>query len=383
MNDTSGGHAPAKAPSRFGAGIDDAFILPLAFSTVALRKLFHATLSILVRILDYAFPILLQLVRFPLFTARIIGDGVSAGLKGIVRFLPVSESARQEWRQRVSRQWAWLRQKISYKAFEEAVHHAFERGMAWVFRTCRTLTPATALLIIAGAVLWLPISFLIATAIHAILLAKAASLPAWMQLLHPLATVIAKSKLLVLPVYPAAWPQAKKHSFVQAAFRFYQFAAAHYLVQKTGYRYRQTQGAAADAGHALGNAAARVGLTGLSNTLLTGFNRWAAWLGDAARTARRRTVRGLSALPLIGVVVRKYTTHYYRAHRAERQRAGRLSEKMSGFFDRWSIKFSAEYYEAKEAESKEAGARAGSPGNVRAPHGSAPPSPISRPRADA
>ena len=32
--------------------------------------------------------------------------------------------------------------------------------------------------------------------------------PSWIQLLHPVATVIAKSKLLVLPAYPAAWPQA-------------------------------------------------------------------------------------------------------------------------------------------------------------------------------
>ena len=39
---------------------------------------------------------------------------------------------------------------------------------------------------------------------HAVLFAKVTSWPAWMQLLHPLATVIAKSKLLVLPVYPAA-----------------------------------------------------------------------------------------------------------------------------------------------------------------------------------
>src|SRR5262249_31375648 len=50
-----------------------------------------------------------------------------------------------------------------------------------------------------------------ATALHATLIARARSLPAWMQLLHPFATLIAKSKLLVLPVYPAAWPQAKQH----------------------------------------------------------------------------------------------------------------------------------------------------------------------------
>ena len=69
---------------------------------------------------------------------------------------------------------------------------------------------APGLLVIAGAVLWLPLSFAAATGLHVTLLAKAAFLPAWMQLLHLLATIIAKSKLLILPVYPAAWPQAKK-----------------------------------------------------------------------------------------------------------------------------------------------------------------------------
>src|SRR6266700_3917702 len=86
--------------------------------------------------------------------------------------------------------------------------------MAWVFRKCRRLTPTGALLVLALAVLWLPISFGTATALHATLIAQATSLPAWMQLLHPFATLIAKSKLLVLPVYPAAWPQAKQHPVV-------------------------------------------------------------------------------------------------------------------------------------------------------------------------
>src|SRR5215470_13008630 len=40
-----------------------------------------------------------------------------------------------------------------------ALHHAFEAGMAWVFRKCRRLTPSGALLVIAVALLWLPVSF--------------------------------------------------------------------------------------------------------------------------------------------------------------------------------------------------------------------------------
>src|SRR5207249_9814468 len=70
-----------------------------------------------------------------------------------------------------------------FRSFEQALHDAFEAGMAWVFRKCRRLTPTGALLVLALAVLWLPISFGTATALHASLIAQATSLPAWMQLL--------------------------------------------------------------------------------------------------------------------------------------------------------------------------------------------------------
>jgi hypothetical protein len=292
LNSEFGSHTPGTGRGRFGLGIEDAVILPTVLVALAARYLFKAALSILIQILDYAFPVLLQVVRFPLFTVRIIGDGVTALLRAVVRYLPVSATTREEWREVVSRHWSWLRQNISYRAFEEAVHDAFERGMAWVFRTCRMLTPRGALLVLAGAVLWLPVSFGAATALHAVLIAKAASLPAWTQLLHLLATVVAKSKLLVLPVYPAAWPQAKKHPFVQATYRCYRYFTRLRLVQKAGFRYQQMD--------------------------------WA--IGS----------------------IRAIYTPYYPA--LKQQRAGKFSEKVKGFFSRWSMKFSAEYYEAKERE---------------------------------
>jgi hypothetical protein len=83
---------------------------------------------------------------------------------------------------------------------------------------------------------------------HAILLSRAASLPAWMQLLHPVATVIAKSKLIVLPAYPAAWPQAKKHALVRAGFRCVHRVAKLDSVRKAIHRYHRTKQAFADAG---------------------------------------------------------------------------------------------------------------------------------------
>jgi hypothetical protein len=211
-NDPTG---PASGPETFRPGVDDIVIVPLVVLAFAVWRILRRMFFILIDIIDFLFPILLQVMRFPLFTLRIIGDGLAALLKLIIRFLPVGDR-RAAWREAVSEYWAWLRQKFSYKAFEEWLHHIFEDGMAWVFKTCKAMTPRTALIVLIGAVLWLPISFTIATVMHAVLIAKALSLPAWMQLLHPVATVIAKSKLLVLPVYPAAWPQAKQHPAMQA-----------------------------------------------------------------------------------------------------------------------------------------------------------------------
>jgi hypothetical protein len=359
-----GAHPPATAQSRYATGVEDLIILPLAALAVVARRIGRVALSVLVHILDWAFPILLQLARFPLFTVRMIGDGVAAALAGIVQFLPVSGTAREAWRQRISRYWAWLRQKFSYRAFDEALHHAFEGGMAWVFRVGRTLTPGGALLVIAGAVLWLPISFLLATAIHGVLLAKATVWPAWMQVLHPVATLIAKSKLLVLPAYPAAWPQAKQHPIVQAAYRLYQWLAAHYLMQKTRYRYRQTERAATNSAIALRRSADRIGLGQLSNSVLNGCNNLAARTAKGTHVAVTRTLRGLSTLPLIGAIIRRYETHYGQA--ADRQSPERLSERVRGFFARWSIKFSAEHYEGKDAEAKTA-ERSSTAGNIAPP----------------
>jgi hypothetical protein len=233
-------HHPAWTEgSRFRGALDDVIIIPLVLVTLAANKILRFILSILMRLLDYAFPLAMQIIWLPLFAAKLLGDVIVTVINGALRFL--SETKRRRWRRSIRRNWSWLRRKISYRAFEQAVHDAFESGMAWVFRVCRHLTPNTALLVILGAVLWLPISFGAATAMHAVLFAKVTSWPAWTQLLHPLATVIAKSKLLVLPVYPAAWPQAKRHPFVRLVFKGYETLKRVYVIKKVGFRYRQAE----------------------------------------------------------------------------------------------------------------------------------------------
>ena len=290
---------------RFSGALDDVIIIPLVLVVFAANKILLFILSILMRLLDYAFPLGMHIVWLPLFAVRLLGNVIVAFMNGALRFLPLSETKRQQWSKSIRRSWAWLRRKISYRAFEQAVYVAFERGMAWVFRKCRHLTPNTALLVILGAVLWLPISFGAATAMHAVLFAKLTSWPAWMQLLHPLATVIAKSKLLVLPVYPAAWPQAKKHPFVQSVFKSYEIVRGLYVIKKFGFRYRQAEAA-----------------------------RMAAieWL--------KRTVLPASAV-----------TRLRKAHVVEQLGVEKPTQKLRSFFSRWSIQFSAEYYEAKEREA--------------------------------
>ena len=296
-------HNPAwTKESRFRGALDDVIIIPLVLIALAVNKILRFILSILMRLLDYAFPLAMQIVWLPLFAARVLCNVIFTVLDGALRLVPISETNRRRWSISIRRNWSWLRRKISYRAFERAVHTTFESGMAWVFRKCRDLTPNTALLVILGAVLWLPISFGAATAMHAILLAKVTSWPAWMQLLHPVATVIAKTKLLVLPVYPAAWPQAKKHSIVQLAFKGYEALKRMYLIKKVGFRYRQFA--------AVERLERAVGI---------------AW---AVRWLRK-------------------------AHVAEHFGVEKPTQKLQSFFSRWSIKFSAEYYEAKEQQASD------------------------------
>jgi hypothetical protein len=166
----------------FGAGPEDAFLIPLVTAALALKVLGKLLVSMLINVLDFTFPLVIQLVRFPLFTARILGDTAVAVGKLAVSVLPIPEQARIDWRRGISEKWSALRPRISYGAFEEAVHHLFDDGMAWVFRKCRKLSPRQAVWLIAAAALWLPVSFGIATAMHASLLLYAAVLPAWMQL---------------------------------------------------------------------------------------------------------------------------------------------------------------------------------------------------------
>jgi hypothetical protein len=172
-----------------------------------------------------------------------------------------------------------------------------------------------------------------------------------MQLLHPMAAVIAKTKLLVLPVFPAAWPQTRKHRLVQALFQFSRYVAGLHLVQKTVHRYRQIRrGMRAMAG-TIGSAAAGAGLTQAWRTVQGAIVGLSASIGQPLRQAAIRFAELASALPLVGSVIKRYAEHY---DQVEHRHGQKLSDRAGAFFDRWSIKFSAEYYEAKDKQSSAA-----------------------------
>ena len=119
---------------RFCGALDDLIIIPFVFVVLALNKTLRLILSILMRLLDYAFPLAMLVIRLPLFAARVLGNVIIAIANGALRLLPLSETKRQQWSISIRRNWLWLRRRISYRAFEHAVYMAFENGIAWVFR---------------------------------------------------------------------------------------------------------------------------------------------------------------------------------------------------------------------------------------------------------
>ena len=91
-------HKPAwTEESRFRGALDDVIIIPLVFVTLAANKILRFILSILMRLLDYAFPLAMQIVWLPLFAARVLGNVIVTVINAGLRFLPLSETKRRQW----------------------------------------------------------------------------------------------------------------------------------------------------------------------------------------------------------------------------------------------------------------------------------------------
>ena len=84
-------HNPAwTKESRFRGSLDDVIIIPLVVVAFAAKKILRFILSILMRLLDYAFPLAMQIVWLPLFAARILGNVIVTAISGALRLVPLS-----------------------------------------------------------------------------------------------------------------------------------------------------------------------------------------------------------------------------------------------------------------------------------------------------
>jgi hypothetical protein len=83
-------------------------IAPLVALALAVKWVLKSALIFLLCLVGVLFPILLQLMRFPSFTPRILGDGIAALSKAIVAILPLGGARRTAWRESISIYWAWV-----------------------------------------------------------------------------------------------------------------------------------------------------------------------------------------------------------------------------------------------------------------------------------
>ena len=102
----NGENPSGTASERFRLGTEDVVILPIAAIALIVKMVVRSAWTVLKHIIDFLFPILLQLMRFPLFTLRILGDGIAALLRGIARILPIGGERRLQL-QKIDGLWYW------------------------------------------------------------------------------------------------------------------------------------------------------------------------------------------------------------------------------------------------------------------------------------
>src|SRR6478672_7718749 len=89
-------HNPAwTKESRFRGSLDDVIIIPLVVVALAAKKILRFILAILMRLLDNAFPLAMQIVWLPLFAAKVVGNVIVTVVNGALGFFPLSETKRR------------------------------------------------------------------------------------------------------------------------------------------------------------------------------------------------------------------------------------------------------------------------------------------------
>ena len=171
-----------------------------------------------------------------------------------------------------------------------------------------------------------------------------------MQLFHIPVAMMAKSKILVLPVYPAAWPQAKRHPIVLEISRLYRQLKCFAVLRRLAVRYRQIESVAQRLGNFLFRAPISAGLYRLFEALLRTFSSASTWAGKWSRTFALRLAVSAARLSVIGPHLKRLLRRYAKMTPAK---TARPSEKIRSVYARWAIKFTPGYYEAQEAIAHE------------------------------
>ena len=82
-------HDPAWTDKgRFRGGFDDVIIIPLVALALVVNRIVRFILSLLIRLLDFAFPFVVQILWLPLFAARLLGNVVVTLISAALGFLP-------------------------------------------------------------------------------------------------------------------------------------------------------------------------------------------------------------------------------------------------------------------------------------------------------
>jgi hypothetical protein len=167
-----------------------------------------------------------------------------------------------------------------------------------------------------------------------------------MQLFHIPVLMMAKSKILVLPVYPAAWPQAKRHPIVVDISRLYRQLKRFAVLRRLAVRYRQIEFGAQRLNNVLVQAPISVGLRRRFETMIRTFRSASTSSGRWSHTLALRLAASAAQLSVIGPHLKRVLRLYAKMSPAKTTKP---SEQIRSVYARWAIKFTPGYYEAKEA----------------------------------
>ena len=125
------------------------------------------------------------------------------------------------------------------------------------------------------------------------------------------------------------------------------------VIRKARYRYRQAERGAAVVANSVWRAASRIGLADWLNAMRVPLTDMLTWIRKPWPDVMLWLRETFSGAPLISPIVNRYFARYGSVY------STRPSEQVHGLFERWSIKFSADYYEAKDREEDRNGPRLG------------------------